>query len=422
MIGSEETAGDGPRDASLSRALSFPELIGLAAAVMALNALAIDMMLPALGIMGDELGAAQDNDRQLIIVAYVLGNGVAQLFFGPVVDRFGRRRVLLWSLAGYMAASAVSVVVGTFSLMIASRALQGVAAAATRVAMIAIVRDQCSGRRMAEVMSLAITIFMAAPVLAPGFGQLVLFAAPWRGIFIALVLYAATLTAWAAWRVPETLAPALRRPLNARRIYRSYADFATNRQSMGYTLASSLVFGALFGYISASEQIFLETFAIGDLFPLAFAAVAISLAAATLINARLVRRFGMRRLTHGAMLFFVVSNIIHLAVATTAGENLATFILFTGLSFFALGLIGPNCTSLALQPMGHIAGAAAAANGFAGTTMAGFLGGVVGRAYDGTTTPIIMGFACFGICAFALLLWTEKGRLFGTGDDAEAEA
>lgn len=400
--------------------IPFPELIAITAALMALNALAIDMMLPALGQIGDELGAAHDNDRQLIIVVYVLGNGVAQLFFGPMVDRFGRKRVLMWALGGYILGSALSVIAPSFTLLLAARAFQGVTTAATRVAAIAIVRDQVSGRKMAEVMSLAITIFMAAPILAPSFGQLVLFAAPWQGIFLVLLLYGVVLALWLGWRLPETLSPANRKPLRAGPIASSYLEFIRNRTAIGYTMASALCFGALFSYISSSEQLFLETFDLGQSFPLAFAAIAASLGAATLINARLVSRFGMRRISHGALLVFIIANIIHLAIATVLGETFILFMLFMSISFFALGLIGPNASAIAMEPMGHIAGAAAAANGFAGTTIAGFLGGVIGQFYDGTTMPIITGFACLGIAAFAVILWTEKGKLFEShqSDDA----
>lgn len=399
--------------------IPFPELVAIVAAIMALNALAIDMMLPALGQIGEELHAAHENDRQLIIIVYVLGNGLAQLLFGPIVDRFGRKTVLLWSLGGYVAGSMLSVLAGSFTLLLAARAFQGVATAGARVAAIAIVRDQCSGRRMAEVMSLAITIFMAAPILAPGLGQLVLMAAPWRGIFVALLFYGLLLSFWVGWRLPETLAPNLRKPLRIGPIFARYGEFMRNRISIGYTLASALCFGALFGYISASEQIFLETFEIGQGFALAFAAIAVALGAATLLNAHLVSRFGMRRISHTALILFILANLIHLVAAAILGETLMMFMLFMSVSFFALGLIGPNASALAMQPMGHIAGAAAAANGFAGTTVAGFLGGVIARFYDGTTMPIILGFVALGLGAFAIILWTEKGKLFQPGDGAD---
>ncbi|MEQ1930774.1 MAG: multidrug effflux MFS transporter [Parvularculaceae bacterium] len=412
MTANADLAGDGPQDTIGRPPVPFPELVAITAAVMALNALAIDMMLPALGTIGSELGAATDNDRQLIVVVYVLGNGLAQLFFGPLVDRFGRRPILLLALFGYILGSALSVIASSFTLLLAARAFQGVTTAATRVAIIATVRDLTTGRRMAEVMSLAITIFMAAPILAPSFGQLVLLAAPWRGIFVVLLLYGVVLALWILWRLPETQRPEDRRKLNLKQIGGAYLEFLNTRSTMGYTLVSALVFGALFGYISASEQIFVETFNLGEMFPLAFALVAGALGASNLLNARFVQRVGMRKLCHGALLVFVLSGLLHLAIVSTVGENLVTFLAFMSISFFALGFIGANTSALAMEPLGHIAGAAAAANGFASTTLAGFLGGLVARQYDGSTMPVVMGFAVFGLLAFAVVLITEKGRLF----------
>lgn len=395
--------------------MPFAELVTITAAIMALNALAIDMMLPALGVIGNELGALRDNDRQLIVVVYVIANGVGQLFFGPIVDRFGRRRVLLWSLAGYAAGSLLSIFAGSFALLLAARAFQGVATAATRVASIAIVRDQCSGRRMAEVMSLAITIFMAAPVIAPAIGQAILAFFPWRGIFVALLAYGLALAVWAFLRCPETLRPADAKPLNAASIIGAYGEFVANRVALGYTLGSALCFGALFGYVSSSEQIFLETFNLGARFPLAFAAVAASLGAATLINSRLVGKYGMRRLLHGALIVLIAANVVHLGAAAMGQNSILVFIAFMSISFFCLGLIGPNSSALAMEPMGHMAGAAGAANGFAGTTIAGVLGGVVGAFYDGTTAPLIAGFLILGVGALGVVLWVEKGALFKGG-------
>ncbi len=392
--------------------LSFIELIVITAALMALNALAIDIMLPALGQIGDELHAARANDRQLIIVVYVIANGIAQLFFGPIVDRFGRKKVLIWSLAGYILGSIFSIFASSFSLLLVARAFQGITTAATRVASIAIVRDQCSGRRMAEVMSWAITIFMAAPILAPGIGQLILFVAPWRGIFIALALYALIIISWVLWKLPETLSVEDQKPLRAGPIAASYLQFIRNRIAIGYTMMSALCFGAVFAYISMSEQIFLEIFDLGQGFAFAFGAIAFSLGVATMLNAKLVSSVGMRRLSHGALAGFIITNLIHLAIVTMFGETLPVFMIFMSLSFFTIGLVGPNATAMAMEPMGHIAGAAAAVNGFAGTTIAGFLGGLIGQFYNGSTLPMILGFCILGTTALVIVLWAEKGVLF----------
>ena len=393
--------------------LPFPELIAIVASVMALNALAIDLMLPALGIIGNEFDIEVDNHRQRVIVFYVLANGFGQLLFGPIVDRFGRKPVLMFALGGYVLGSALSVFASSFTLLLAARIFQGFMTAATRVAAIAAVRDSCSGRKMAEVMSLAITIFMAAPILAPGLGQIILFATDlWRSIFLALLVYGLILMVWFGIRLPETLTPQNWRPLNLSQIGGAYLEYVRNRTSFGYTVASALCFGALFGYISTSEQVFHETFDVGNKLAFYFAIVAASLGVATLVNARLVSRFGMRRLTHGALIGFVAINFIHLIFASVTGGSLMSFVAFLSIAFFTLGLIGPNSTAMAMEPMGHIAGLAAAANGFAGTTVAGFLGGYIGSFYDGTVIPIIAGFFVLGALALGIVIWTEHGKLF----------
>ena len=400
------------RDKLSAPRIPIAELVALSAAMMALNAFAIDMMLPALGQIGSELGAANANDRQLIVVAFVIANGVAQLFFGPLVDRFGRKTILMWSIGGYILGSALCIVAPSFFLLLCARAFQGFTTAGARVAAVAIVRDQCSGRKMAEVMSIAVTVFMAAPIIAPAIGQGVLLVGPWRWIFGALLAYGLIAAIWMWIRIPETLNVADRQTLRPGPIVSAYRDFLRHRIAMGYTVASALCFGALFGYISASEQIFLETFEIGDGFAIAFAAIAASLGVATLLNARLVSRYGMRRLSHAALVLFASVNLVHISWALLFGESFYLFMTMMSLSFFALGLIAPNANSIALEPMGHIAGAAAAANGFFGTFVAGLLGGVIARFYDGTVLPIVCGFFFLGVAALILVFWTEKGALF----------
>lgn len=407
---------------AIARKIGRRELVIFIAAMMATNALAIDMMLPALGIIGDELNVSNDNDRQLVVFAFVFGFGIAQIFFGPLVDRFGRRRVLLGAMTGYAIGCMMSIVADSFSLLLAARLFQGIATAGARVATTAIVRDLCQGRDMAKVMSLAITVFMIAPIIAPLLGQIVLMFATWRFIFGALLLYGLCVAVWAYIRIPETLPSSEAKSILPHQVFSAYYEFLTTRQSIGNTLVSALAFAGLFGYLGASEQVFLEVFEIGDMFALAFGAVSTALAMATFVNSKLVTRYGMRKLMHAAVILYAIASILHLVFTLMIGPSLVLFLTFTSINFFAIGLIGPNCTALAMEPMGHIAGSASAANGFVGTTMGAVVGGLVARSFNGTPTPVIIGYTILGLMALVAVLWTEKGQLFQAQNDAEQNA
>lgn len=392
--------------------LSLLEFVPLIALLTALNALAINIMLPALGDIGDAFAIENPNDRQLVIVFYLVCAGLAQVVYGPLMDRFGRRPVLLGALAGYLIGSTLCLVATSFSLLLVARAFQGVTTAAARIAAIAIVRDVASGRRMAEIMSLTTSVFMLVPILAPGLGQLILLWGPWRWVFAVLLAYGVIMLVWAWFRIPETLPKENRTPLQPRRIAASYAQYVSNRTTLGYTIASAFMFGGFFGFINSSEQIYVETFHVGAMFPIALAGSSIAMTAATLLNAKLVGRFGMRRLSHAAVVAFFVSNALHAAIGLLFGEGFWTFAVFMALAFFLLGLMMPNFNAVALEPMGRIAGVASAAFGFANMTISALLGAAVGRLYDGTATPVVIGLAVFGAIAFLVLLITERGRLF----------
>jgi DHA1 family bicyclomycin/chloramphenicol resistance-like MFS transporter len=402
--------------------LGLPELVALVALLIGLNALAINIMLPALGDIGAAFDVENPNDRQLVVVVYLLSAGVAQIAYGPLTDRFGRRPVLLAALAGYLIGSALCIVSTGFSLLLVARAFQGLTTAAARVVAIAIVRDLSSGRRMAEIMSLATSVFMLVPILAPGLGQLILAVAPWRGVFVALFVYGAIMAVWAYLRIPETLPSENRLPLRPMRVAGAYLSVLRSRIALGYTLASTFMFGGFFGFISSSEQIFVETFHLGALFPVAFAATSLAMTAATLLNSRLVGRFGMRRLSHAAVLGFAIVNAAHAILATFAGESLGVFLTFMSLSFFCLGLALPNFNALALEPLGRVAGTASSAFGFATTTGSALLGGLIGRLYDGTATPVVLGLAGFGTLGVIIVTITERGQLFHPSPPHKDEA
>jgi DHA1 family bicyclomycin/chloramphenicol resistance-like MFS transporter len=383
----------------------------MVAALSALNALAIDIMLPALPDIGRDFNLTNDNDRQLVIVCYVALFGVSQLVYGPLADAFGRRSVLLGALGIYLTGSVLCIIAPSFELFLAARAMQGIGAAATRVIAVAVVRDLTAGPRMAQIMSMAMTVFMIIPIVAPGIGQLLLFIAPWRWIFGALLLYGFSVAAWALLRLPETLAPENKRAFAPRAILSGYVMVFRDRQTVGYMIASVFLTACLFGYITCSEQIYVDTFRLGDAFPLAFAAIAISISIGTYINSRIVMRYGMRRISNMSMLWFAGIATLHALIALAFGDHLWTFMIMLALCYSVFGLIASNFSALAMERMGHIAGSASAMFGAVTATGGAMLGALIARTFDGTTAPFLIGLAFAAIGMIASVFATERGKL-----------
>jgi MFS transporter, DHA1 family, multidrug resistance protein len=381
-----ETTGTG-------RGPGMREFVILMAALMASNALAIDAMLPALPAIGEALDVADENRRQLI-TAYLIGFGLAQLVYGPVSDRVGRKPILVVTLLLYAAFALLCGIASSFNLLLAARFLQGVAAAGTRVLVVSIIRDRFAGERMAKVMSLVFIIFMVVPVLAPAFGTIVLAVATWRAIFIGLAVYGAVVLAWSWLRLPETLHPEHRRALSTAAIGEAALLTLTNRQSIGNTVASTLIFGGLFACIAG---------------PMAFS---------SWMNSRLVERIGARRLALGAMVTFTIVSATHLALALALTESLALFVVMQALTMMTFGLIGANLGSIAMAPLGHIAGTASSVQGLIGTVGGADQRAAVGQAFDGTQIPFLIGLVLCGISALAVAIYANPPLAQGGKDIA----
>ena len=402
-----------------AREISRVEFIVLVAALMALNALAIDVMLPALPYMGEALGVSHENERQFVVGAYMLGFGMAQLVFGPITDRFGRRAPLFVGLAIYLFCAFAATFAPTFGILLALRFTQGLGAAGTRVIATAVVRDKFSGREMAEVMSLTFMIFMAIPIVAPGIGQVILLTGPWHYIFLFMSGLAAVVLLWAFLRLPETLRPEYRRPLRLTVIVEGFRLVFTNRVAFFYGLSGMFLFGAMFGFIVSSQQIFVGIYGLGSLFPLAFAAMAGFMAVSSFINSRIVKRFGMRRLSHTAILVYTGCTSI-LLILSVMGP--VPFWLFFGLLMIiqiAFGNAASNMNSLSMEPLGPVAGTAASVFGFMQTVGGAVLGTYIGQHFNGTLTPNATGYVVMGVLVLCCVLIAEKGRLFGVGKDYE---
>src|SRR5256885_2583106 len=231
------------------------EMTVMLAGLMALNAFAIDSMIPALADIGRSLHVAHENDQQLVVIAYFLGFASTQLIWGPLADRFGRKPVLAAGVGLYGAFALLCGLAGSFPLLIAGRVAMGASAAVTRVLVVAMVRDLFEAEAMARVMSLVFMTFMLVPVLAPNIGQLILLFAPWRAIFIVIAIYALIMLGWSWARLPETLHPEFRRPLEWRGTLGAIGTTLRERQSLGYTIATTISFAGLVAYISSIQQI-----------------------------------------------------------------------------------------------------------------------------------------------------------------------
>ncbi len=386
------------------------EFIALVALTTSLVAMSIDTMLPALGYIASDLELQNPNDRQWVLTAFFFGLTLGQLVVGPMSDHTGRKPALYAGLGLFVVGASWCALAPSFGVLVAGRALQGFGAAGPRVVAVAIVRDLHSGRGMARVMSFVQSVFILVPVLAPAFGQSVLLVAPWRVLFWILAAAALLDGAWFGLRQRETLPVERRAPISVRGMLRASGEVLRHRVSRNYTLATGAVFGALIGYLSMSQQVFQELYGLGELFPVFFGACALSLGLASLTNARLVMRLGMRSVSRRAVITEVIfsSAFLLAAVLWDGHPPLWFFTLGMMVCFFCNGLLFGNYNARAMQPMAHIAGAAAAVTGALGSLVALALGTPLGWAYDGTVIPLIGGFAALSAAAFGLTELAER--------------
>ncbi len=392
--------------------LPMAEFIALIASMLALTALGTDSMLPALPAIGDSLGVAEPNHRQFVITAYLIGFAIAQLAYGPLSDRFGRRPVLAFALTAYVATCALAAVSGSFAMLLAARVLMGASAAGARTVTVAMVRDCYSGRAMAQVMSLATIVFMATPIVAPAFGMAVLKVASWRFIFWGASAASLLVLAWFWLRLPETLAEDSRQSLQPGRIARDYVLVARDRSSLGYTLATAATSGALFGFIGSIQQIMQDVFHRPGMLTVVFASIAGMMAVGAFLNARIVMRFGMRPISHTALTALIVIAGVHLAIAWTGAETIWSFTILQALMMGCFGLVGANFSAMAMERMGEIAGTASSLQGFVTMLAGALIGAEIGQHFDGTTVPLYAGFLLMGLVALAIVAITERGRLY----------
>jgi DHA1 family bicyclomycin/chloramphenicol resistance-like MFS transporter len=282
----------------------------------------------------------------------------------------------------------------------------------------AIVRDRFAGREMASVMSLIMMVFLIVPMIAPAIGGAMLLFGSWVYVFVSMLILAFILVAWFGWRMPETLHPEYRRPLSLRATAQAVRVTLRNRVAVGYATALGLMTGCIMGYVGSAQQVFdTGLYHLGPLFPLAFGLVAGAMGAATLINSRVVRRFGMRRMSHAGTVAFTVVGLVQVAVGFAFGGHppLAMFLAVLAVNQFLISFAMPNFNALALEPLGAVAGTASSFLGFYTTILGAGCGYAIGQSFDGTVLPIALGYAGLGALTIVVIAWTERGRLFGYG-------
>ncbi|WP_404368350.1 multidrug effflux MFS transporter [Sphingomonas sp. MMS24-J45] len=388
------------------------EFVPLIAALMSLGALGIDTMLPALPDIARRLGVDAIRQGPLILTAFVIGLGMGQLIHGPLTDRFGRRPVLIWGLVGYIIGNLLAGLAGSFTLLLVARFASGLAIASSRVVTIALIRDCFSGRAMAQVTSLAFMVFMAVPIVAPSIGQGILLVGSWRLIFEVIAGGGVLCLIWFAARMPETLKPENRLPLSIRATLAGWRETAADRYSLGYTIAAMICQGAIFGYLSSIQPIMAQVFRQPAWLGGVFAASAGTMAAANLLNSRIVMRVGMRRISQIALVVMILSSGTGLIVGRLGDEPLLVFVVVQAITMACFGLATSNMSAMAMENMGSIAGTASSVQGFFGITFGAVIGWAIGRSFDGTTGPMHAGFLVAGVAGLTIAAIVERGRLF----------
>lgn len=382
--------------------LPFGEFIALLALLMSLVALAIDAVLPAMLQVGQSLQVVEANQLQLMVGVVFLGLAIGQIFYGPLSDSIGRKKAIYLGLSIFCIGSAVSVVAESYELMLWGRFIQGLGAAATRVITVALVRDQYEGRAMARVMSFVMAVFILMPALAPSIGAAILYLFGWREIFGFFMLLSVVAFIWFAVRQPETLVPERRIPFSVQHVWQGVKETLGNKTSRAYIMAAGFIFGAFVVYLSTAQQMFYDLYQVDELFPFYFALLALSIGVSSLLNGRLVMKFGMQRLANFALRMMMLLSIAFLAVlyVLQGVVPLELFMAFTMAIFSCVGLLFGNMNALAMAPLGHIAGLASSVIGSATTFISMFFGILIGQAYNQTLYPLFMAFAVLALGAY----------------------
>ena len=395
---------------SQRKAIGQVELIALLSMTMAIGAIGIDLMLPAFPLMREEFGLGADsNEIAATVTAYILGFSAGALFFGPLSDRFGRKPALYLGFGVYAVGALASVVAPTLGLLIGARVVWGFGAAAARTIALSVIRDIHAGDRMTRIMSFVFAVFILVPIVAPALGAAVISIGPWQLVFWTAALFALLIAIW-TMRLPETLDPANRIRLGPADLGRAALTVFTTRQTFGHMMAFTVSFGAFVSYLASSQLIVEDVLGRGDQFPIIFGGISAVVGAAIFLNGSIVERFGTVRVVRFAALAYVVGSAAFLILSLSTGgrPGLWPFIVSMSIVLAMHAMVIPNSNSRAMDPMGAIAGTASAVIGAVTGAVGALLGAIIDGFYNGTVTPLAIGFVLSSILALSLVTWAER--------------
>ena len=388
------------------------ELVVLLALMMSLNALAIDAMLPLLDEIARDLAVVDGNRRQLVVAVYTIAMGIGCLVPGSFADRFGRRPIILSALAIYCIFSLATSFLTNFEVLLWMRGVTGVMCAALMVIPMAIVRDLYDGDAMARLMSLVSAVFITVPVVAPSLGAAIALFAGWRFIFVGLAVMGGIAAVWVWLRLPETLTEDNRQHIDLPVIAKNMRLAVMNRQAVGYVFGAALLMGGVFGYVNSAQQLYQDFFGVGDWFPILFGGTAAMMALSSIVNSRIVMRFGARRVSHAGTLMFIAVSATQVWSSYAHPGNIYWFLPLMSVNLGLIGFLGANFSSIAMQPYSTTAGAASSVQTFFRMFGAALVGVVIGQSYDGTALPFAWSLLGTSVMALILVLFSEEGVLF----------
>lgn len=389
---------------------SFVEFILLIALLSSLVALSLDTMLPAFNVIAEDLSIPDIRHTQWIITSIIVGMAFGQLFFGPLADAYGRKISILSGIVLFCIGALLSMFAQSFEALLIGRFIQGIGVSGPRIATTALVRDKFVGNAMARIMSFVMVAFILIPMLAPLVGQAILLAFSWRAIFGLFVLLSVIAGVWLAVRQPETLLPENRRPMHLRTILTGIKLVLSQPRTLGFSIASGIVFGGLLAYVGSAQAIFEGVYKLGDKFPFFFAALALGIGTASFVNGKLVMRVGALNLAIYALCGKIVLALllVILSLAQEGSPALWQFMVLGFLLMFCVGILFGNLSSLAMVPLGKLAGVGAAVVGTLQNIISVVISVSIGWFFNGTILPIVLGFLVSAVLALSLVFLVKN--------------